>query len=213
MQLTAVAAFDPPPDRGAPSGTAGGGSRSVGQACLQDSNSTETLVALSPQNQVGLTASNQPHFWVYVPPTVAKTLEFSLFDDQKNGLHQAEVVITQAGLVELSLPADLKLEPGKSYYWTAALVCDAQQRTEDWVVGSWLKYQPLDSTLQGAIAQASQLQKIDLYTNAGFWYEAMQQLLTLYLVQPQNVELESRWLKLTQLAGLNLNPTHLSALP
>lgn len=208
-----TAAFDPPPDQGSPAGTAGGGSRSVGQNCLQDPQSLETFVALSPQNFVGLTASEQPSFWVYVPPTVAKSLEFSLFEDGQTGVYQANVAITQAGFVKLTLPATTKLEPRKSYYWTAALVCDTTHRTNDWVVGSWVKYQPIDQALQQALDRASLLQKVDLYANAGFWYEALHQLAEMKETQPNHPELAAHWSNLMQLAGLNLDPTRLSALP
>ncbi len=209
----ATAAFDPPPDRGAPAGTAGGGSRSVGQNCLQDPQSLESFIALSPQNFVGLTASEQPELWVYVPPTVAKTLEFSLFDDQQNGVYQANIAVPHAGLVKLPLPETVKLEPQKFYYWTAALACDTTHRTDDWVVGSWVKYQPIDPSLQQALARSNPLQKVDLYIQAGFWYEALHQLTELQKVQPSSPDLEAQWVILMQSAGLSLDPTHLSALP
>jgi hypothetical protein len=152
---------------------------------------------------------------VYVPPTATKTLEFSLFDEQQNGVYQTTIDVPQAGYVKLTLPSTVTLAPQQRYYWTAALVCNAARRTEDWVVGGWVKYQPLDDALQQSLTTSSTLQQVELYAESGFWYDAFNTLVELRQTQPDDSALGTAWSNLMQMAGLeamtaqsNLPPEH-----
>jgi Domain of Unknown Function (DUF928) len=104
-----AAGFEPPPDKGgAPrGGTAGGGTRPVQTACSSNAlKKSGSLTALSPGSHVGLTQSDRPNFFVYLPKTTAKAAEFSLFDEKMNGIYQVSLPISDrnTGLMKIPLP-------------------------------------------------------------------------------------------------------------
>ncbi|MBL1175265.1 DUF928 domain-containing protein [Pantanalinema sp. GBBB05] len=200
----AQAQFGSPPGQGTPKGTAGGGSRPATHlACLQKPNHQENLVALAPTQSVGLTTQATPTIWVYVPNTTATTLEFSLFTQAQEGLYQVNLPIRADGLLKITLPANTaSLTPNQSYYWTAALVCDPKRRTKDWLVEGRIQQQPLSAQLQQQLAAASAEQQIQLYLQAGFWYDALNTYLELSKTQPNHPALSLLWTDLLKTAGL-----------
>ena len=169
-------AFDPPPGQGAPKGTSGGGSRPIAPSCLVPSESKATPILLAPKRYLGLTTQSHPTFWVHLPATTAKTIEFSLFDRTRKGIYQVSLPIpSSAGLLAISLP---KTEPGlsndRSYNWTVALICNPKQRTEDWVIGGWIQRQTPSDRLQQALKQdANAINQAKSYLQANFWYDAI----------------------------------------
>ncbi len=60
------------PKRGAPTITIGGGTRS----------GSKSVTAILPQKKLGLTASQSPVIFVYVPENVSKNADFMLTDEQ-----------------------------------------------------------------------------------------------------------------------------------
>ncbi|MBF2026678.1 MAG: DUF928 domain-containing protein [Oscillatoriales cyanobacterium C42_A2020_001] len=203
---SAHAQFSLPPSQGTPKGTAGGGSRPTQQLCLQNPKSQDSLMALAPTQFVGLTPHSTPTIWVYVPPTIAKTLEFSLFTKEREGIYQANLPIKASGLVKITLPPQATLASDKPYQWTAALICSPTRRTEDWVVGGWIQHQPLTADLQRQLTQATAEQQVRLYTQTGFWYEALNRYLKLQQAQPQNSNLTTIWSELLKSGGLTAVP-------
>jgi hypothetical protein len=205
-QSKVVAMFEPPPGRDAPrGGTFGGGSRPVGTQCLSNpSAKSNTLTALSPGQNLGLTQTERPNLLVYLPETTAKKAELSLFDEQMKGIYQVNIPVTKAGLVSISLPDTAPtLAKNKPYYWTFALVCNANDRTDDLVVGGWLELaQPSDS-LKQQLATATFLEKVSLYAKQGYWYDALTTLNQLQQTQPNNPELTASWAQLLKSAGLD----------
>ena len=199
--------FDPPSGQDLPrDGTVGGGSRPVNIACLSNRAATlGTLTALSSRRHMGLTQSARPDFLVYKPQTTAQTAEFSLFDEQKNGIYQVNLpVAKQAGLVSIHLPADApSLEKDKSYYWTLALVCNPTDRTEDWVVGGWVEHTEPTADLKQQLANAAAAERVSLYAKQGFWYDALNTLVELQRTQPSNSTLGTTWAKLLKSGGLD----------
>lgn len=202
LAQTAHAQFSLPPGQGSPKGTAGGGSRPAQPYCLQKPTSQETLVALAPTRFVGSTFHASPAVWVYVPNTIAKTLEFSLFTEEREGVYQTTMPINASGLLKITVPATVTLAPGKPYYWTAALVCQAKRRTNDWIVGGWIQQQPLPADLQRQLSQTTAEQQVQLYTESGFWYEALNIYLKLQQTRPGDANLTTMWTNLLQSAEL-----------
>lgn len=197
----AQAQFTSPPGQGVPKGTAGGGSRKP--FCLVPPSSRETFLALAPAQFMGLTAHENPSVWVYVPNTTAQTLEFSLFTQDQEGIYQTKVPVSAPGLLKITLPKGATLTTGKSYYWTAALICDPKQRTNDWWVGGWIQQQPLSTDLQRQLAGATIEQQVTLYAQTKFWYEALNGYLDLQQTQPSNPKLSELWTDLLQAAELS----------
>lgn len=212
-QPAAQAQFSSPAGQGSPrGGTAGGGSRGDDPSastttCPRDSNRPEALTVMAPTQSVGLVASARPTLWVYVPPTQATTLEFSLFNEQQDGLYQTNLPIRAPGWMALNLPANLApLVPGQSYLWTIALICNPTRRSQDWLVEGWLRHQSPSPQLQAQLATATLDQRVTLYLEAGFWYEAVNTFMDLQRSQPHHPQSQPLWANLLKSAGLNLNP-------
>lgn len=195
--------FNPPPGQGTPQNTAGSASRG---RCMPDSPEARPI-ALSPTRFMGLTGSELPTIWVYVPNTHAKTLEFSLYEDKEGspeGIYQTDFPLgAKAGLMKVTLPHDQTLKVGQNYYWRVALVCNPQKRPEDLVVvDGWLKRQSLSQALQSQLKSATPEQKLKLYNQAGLWYEAVNTLVELRRTQPSNPRLLTEWIELMKVGGL-----------
>ncbi len=199
--------FEPPPGRDIPrGGTAGGGSRSVGNACSPSkSGVSATLTALSPGGQLGLTQSSRPKFLVYVPQTSAQTMEFSLFDDKMNGVYQMNLPVSnRTGLVSIELPENApSLVKDKPYYWTVALVCNPNERTKDMVVGGWIEHSELNDSLKQELAKARGLERASLYAQKGFWYDAVNTLVEMQQTEPGNLAIAASWAELLKSVGLD----------
>jgi hypothetical protein len=198
----AQAEFGSPPGQGRPKGTAGGGSRPTPTTCLEEPTSGDTLVTMAPTQFVGLTSQASPTVWVQIPRTRAKLLEFSLFTDQQDGVYQTNLPISSPGLLKIALPPQIALTTGKPYRWTVALVCNANQRTEDWIAEGWIQHQSLNAELQRQLSHATIEQRIMLYNQSDFWYEAFNAYLTLWQTQPGNPNLGLIQADLLKSAGL-----------
>lgn len=201
-----IANFEPPPGRDAPrGGTAGGGSRPIGTPCLSNPSATsDALTALSAGSHLGLTQAERPNFLVYLPQTTAKMAEFSLFDEQMNGIYQMSIPVTQAGWVSIRLPDTAPaLTKDKPYYWTFALACNAIDRTEDWVVGGWIERAEPSDSLKQQLATATDIEKVALYAKQGFWYDALTTLTQLQQTQPNDPALAATWAQLLKSVGLD----------
>jgi hypothetical protein len=173
-------------------------------------------MAMVPSQVIGVTGSAQPTLWVYIPPTTAKTLEFSVFDEKENGVYQTNLPVQAAGWFALPLsPEAVQLGTGQAYWWAIALVCDPSQRSKDWLVDGWMKYQPLPAPLQAQLAKATAEQQVKLYLEAGFWYEAVHTFMELQRAQPNHPNATQLWTTLLKTAGLNVNslPPRLTKAP
>jgi hypothetical protein len=202
------ASFEPPPRRDAPrGGTAGGGSRPAALACASTSSDRNpTLTALSPGKHIGLSQLQQPVFFVHLPQTNAQSAEFSLFDQEMNGIYQKNIPITnQAGLITIRLPKDApSLVANKTYHWSFAVACNPSDRTEDWVVGGWVEHSPLSSYIQKQLAKATVIERVSLYAKQGFWYDAVATIIELQSQQPNNSQLSQSWKELLSSVGLSV---------
>jgi Domain of Unknown Function (DUF928) len=195
---TKKASFDPPRRRDAPrSGTAGGGSRPAIK--------TTDFTALSPGRQIGLSHSERPTFFVYLPKTTAQTAEFSLFDAQMKGIYQVIIPIeNKVGLIGITIPKTAPaLVKNQSYHWSLALAYNPNDRTEDWVVGGWVEYNELSKKLSLQLATATPTEQITYYAKHGFWYDAIAKTVELQNQQPNNLSLTQTWAKLlTSIEGV-----------
>ncbi len=200
--------FEPPAGKDMPrGGTAGGGSRPVASACSPSKNAvkSETLTALSPGRHLGLTQSARPRLLVYVPQTTAQTMEFSLFDEQMNGVYQMNLPVSnRTGLISIELPENApSLVKDKPYYWTVALVCNPEERTEDMVVGGWIERTELNDSLKQELAKVRGLERVSFYAKQGLWYDAVNTLLELQQTEPGNAAIAASWAELLKSVGLD----------
>jgi hypothetical protein len=194
------AQIEPPSGSPAPGSTTSGGTRPT-QACLKSiPKIAQRLIALNPSKAIGFTHSVQPTLFVYMPRNEAQALEISLFDEQKRGLYQTTLSIqNQSGLIGLPLPNDApKLVKGQNYYWTVAVVCNVNDRTEDQVISGWIQHRDLSED----VSRLLPIERIEWYAKQGFWYDAFSEWSDLHQKQPQHPMVKKAWIDLIQAIGL-----------
>lgn len=205
-QIAMANAFDPPPGQGTPGSTAGGASRPSRSTCLD----SDTFTVLAPRTYLGFTTQARPTFWVYLPSSRAKTLEFSLFDRQRKGIYQTQIAIeNKSGLVKITLPETAPaLNLDQSYNWTVALVCNSKRRTEDWVIGGWIQRKAPTAQFQQRFNLAlTDFDRATVYAQSQFWYDAISLLIT--SKQPSSKALKDLWSATIEAAGLaKINDPH-----
>jgi hypothetical protein len=201
----------PPPPPNNPDETTGGGTRDGGR-CPQDATTSEPpLTALSPVTEPGLTVAERPTFLAYVPQTTAQTAEFSLFDQNNQGIYQTTfALINTSGIVSFSLPPNAPpLEIGKDYTWSFAMICDPKKRLQDQFVRGRIRRTELDSTMMNQIEKAALKERVSLYRSADVWYEAVFTLFELQRSQPNDSSVTVAWKELLNSGGLHSIATQL----
>lgn len=194
------AQIEPPEGSPAPTATTSGGTRPI-QTCLTSiPKVSQRLIVLNPSKTIGFTRSDQPTLFVYIPRNEAHALEFSLFDERKRGLYQTTFSIqNQSGLIRVAFPSDApKLVQGKNYYWTVAVICNIDDRTEDQIIGGWIQHRNLSEDISGLLP----IERIELYARQGFWYDAFSEWAMLHQQQPHHPMVKQAWTNLIQAIGL-----------
>ncbi|MGF1494844.1 MAG: DUF928 domain-containing protein [Microcoleaceae cyanobacterium] len=189
--------FPPTEDRGAPArtrGSANRGSCSEAQAITTQENASSTpLTALMPDNNVGTTLSPNPAVYLYVPETSGQSAEFTLYNwtqRQRKPLYEVKVPLQQRpGIVKVSIPKNLALEPQNTYAWVFSVICNAENRSQDQSVSGWIERIALPLEQQASIDQLTQpLERANRYAAAGIWYETLAIAEELRTSQPKSWE-------------------------
>jgi Domain of Unknown Function (DUF928) len=183
--------FRPPLSNKRPDRTTGAGTRN-GQWCQKSTPSTTgnnlPLMALVPMQQSGgsalsggLTLSERPTFWVYLPANSAKQVVLNI-QEQEETLQGNRIESTfkphsqtffttngASGLMSLT-PSETSppLTIGKTYIWAMVLVCE-KVHPDNPVVTAWVHRVAPPGTLkpETTLAQAS------WYGGQGLWYDAL----------------------------------------
>ena len=197
----------------APKVTIGGGRRDNGM-CSQSGdvdslgvkNQTldKTLVPLLPSSKLGLTASSHPNMMVYVPSTSAKSLEFTIYNEQEEGIYQTQVNLRNTpGIVNLSLPTSQPgLEIGKDYRFVVSIICQQSGPQNPFVEGLLRRVAPA-SALRNQLNQSTSLEQVIALSESGYWVEAVSNLAKLKLSQPFDSEIDTAWKDLLSSVGLS----------
>ncbi|MEN9234475.1 MAG: DUF928 domain-containing protein [Gloeomargarita sp. DG02_3_bins_56] len=187
-----------PPTRGLPSNREGGSAR--GGLCPA---SPQRLTALVPSSSLGLTVAARPSFFVYLPPTGNRPVELMLQDAQGKVLHVSEFQPKHTGIVRVDLPSHApELAVGQTYRWYFSIICDPNDSSASLHVGGWVQRIPFGDSLRQQLAKAPVSDRPYLYAKAGLWHETLAAFLELRQAQPANPHLQSDWLSLLQLQGL-----------
>ena len=173
------------------------------------------LTAITPTSNWGKTTNKHPSFWFYLPynSQQIKQAEFVLQDRERKTIFSSPLKLEQTpGYNRFSVPETAPiLEVGQSYRWYIKLYCDRQIPSVDnysplttpLFVQGWVERIPLNSNLYLELRN-SQKQSYQVYGNYGIWYDAVNELLSRHLLDPNNQNLNEDWLKLTQAKGVNL---------
>lgn len=205
------AAPPPPPDIGEPGQRSHAGSRSCGQSNGNPpSHAEKRLVALVPAYQhsnselvLGLTTSNDPTFWFYVPHrlTPKHEIEFVLKDDRDNYLYKTKFSGsgTPPGIISLRLPSTVALETDRHYAWYFLIYCQSPTPAS-YVNGLIRKVER--PHLKNQLKSATPRERVLLYAEQGIWYDALTESIQLRRSQAENDKFDRDWRSLLQSVGL-----------
>ncbi|HLO87108.1 MAG TPA: DUF928 domain-containing protein [Nostocaceae cyanobacterium] len=195
--------------KGRPTQTAGGASRGNCLSLLSVSNTKSTasnrvLTALIPSTDMELTTAAYPTILVDFPQTNAATIEFSLWDDEGNGIYQTNIPLKdKAGIIGIQVPqAAGPLAVGKQYKWSVAMICDSSERQRDVVLEGFVQRVQPSADLASKLQSADPLQKAKIYAENGFWYDTAATLAELRRLNPQDQQITSAWQELLESVGL-----------
>uniref|UniRef100_B8HTM6 DUF928 domain-containing protein n=1 Tax=Cyanothece sp. (strain PCC 7425 / ATCC 29141) TaxID=395961 RepID=B8HTM6_CYAP4 len=188
------------PSRGMPGSRIGGATRGDCVAGQQ------TLTALIPNTNLGLTTTSQPTIFLYVPKTIAKTGELILMDQALNTLGSTRLALpTEAGIMGIRLPVEMaaNIKPGQSFQWSFSLLCDPEDPSSFITVEGGIERIQPTAGLEKKLQAAPQRDRLLLYADAGLWYETLSTLAELQRSYPQDNTLKQEWSELLGSIGLN----------
>ena len=181
-----------PPRRGTSARTlrVGGGTR--GQGVVQP-----TISVLAP-NDMGITVHNQPTLYWYSSGSLATTVLFTLIESDA-------VVPTVVARLEVPMKAGIhpvrladfgiRLEAGKTYEWSVAIVANHVRRSHDVVAMGEIEFVPVSDQPMNSYLD---------YAQRGLWYDAMMALSELLAARPTDVLLRLHRAALADAVGLNV---------
>ncbi len=169
----------PPPDRLLPGGRMGGSTRGPA-TCASE------ILALVPEDHVGLTTSAQPTLYWFLGEATDCRIDFVL-NDPRSTSPRIESPIPgphAAGIHALSLAEfDVVLEPGLVYTWFVNLVPDPDSRSKDVISGGQIER--IAASGDAPVAAAS-LATARALGQKGLWYDALAALQQGIVAAPQS---------------------------
>ncbi|MCL6434960.1 MAG: DUF928 domain-containing protein [Leptolyngbyaceae cyanobacterium HOT.MB2.61] len=201
-----------PPSRGTPIGRyRGGASRG---SCPQVELPLTALVPFEHKlasktqgvpvtNVWGLTVSERPTFWFYVPyeKGAAYLAEFVLQDEEEVDVYRSAIALpNQPGIVSVQLPSSAPaLELNKPYYWFFKIYCNQDKKNVSIFVEGMVQRVSLSETETQSI---DSLSKVYFYAQKGIWYDTITTLANLRYSKPTDSTLTESWTSLLQSIGL-----------
>jgi len=188
-----------PPDRGAPPSTESpatrGQSPGSGECLLEN----KKLTLLLPETGSGLTISKYPTLYVYIPPYEnAEEAEFFIIDSENNDIHNHRFQLPQkSGIIRIKLPEEKSpiLEVGKNYSWGVQIFCISESLAASqnpFVEGIIKRIQP-EKSLYNKLAGVTPLTLPTVYASQGIWYDALESMVQLRRLNPNNPKLINDW--------------------
>lgn len=203
-EIKTIVLFEPPPESEHPESTEGAASRQS-RVCASDlkqpaQSDRLKLSSIVPQNNFGLTTTERPTFWVYIPETSARQAILSV-KQEGNSPHWQQTIDLQgkAGIIGIKLADDAPaLELGKNYQWATILVCGDRPSPNDPVTVSWIKrIEPSQANAAGE--STAGLERAATYARQGFWYDALNILIA---EKSSSADWQDLWTKYLQSGGL-----------
>lgn len=199
-------------DRGAPERTAGGGTR--GGLCEGGDWMQQSINALVPNNNVHTFAGEQASLLVHLADGFEeKSAEIyvqdirtqtAIYQEQMSLDALAEVGGEEYGygsIIQVNIPAisadgELLLAINQDYFWEFAIICNPNDRTQDYIVQGLMTRQQLSAEFSELLAEQPAEHQAELYAEAGLWQET---LAIAQSLRPTNTQL---WTVLLDSVGL-----------
>lgn len=156
----------------------------------------------------GLTTSEQPTFWFYVPYTqdLTATTEFILQDSAGNDIYRNAIALPEKpGVIGVSLPYIASLQVGKTYRWYLKVRCNQQQTASVpiYVEGDIQRVNLDSRVMQQSEAAVSPQQKVAIYAANGIWFDSLTMLAQMRQKNPNDASLAEDWQSLLQSVKLD----------
>ncbi len=181
-----------PPD---PNTTPGGGLDPSNSSCKK---TKQSLTALIPAKNLGLTTAARPTFWFYTPyiSEDIKRGEFVLLSlDEKTVIYETTFQLSQTpGIVSISIPlsSESALEESKVYRWFLRIYCSKSRKSHaDLVVDGSIKRVAMTAEREGLINAAS----------PDIWYDSLTRLGDVLSTSPTDEKVKNDWNKLLESIG------------
>ncbi len=186
---------------GRPGRRTGGGSRSP---CPVKERS---LTALMPVTNWGKTVSSRPTFWFYVPYAAQQVAagEFVLQEEGGKDIYRTNFTLPETpGFVSVSIEATQPhLEINKWYRWYFKVYCGQDKSSPPIFVEGWVQRVEMTPALQSQLKQATS-REYAVYAANFIWYDAINELAKLRLVQRSNTTLDNDWYNLLKSGEIDL---------
>lgn len=186
-----IAQIFQPPNLGAPRSTAGGGTRGPADG--------KQLTALIPKNKVGLTVSEYPTFFVYVPHNSPQKLKFVIQDENEDIVYEKSFTTTgKPGIVSIALPAtpEYRLQVEKMYNYSFEVVVDPNDSSANPTVEAWVKRVEPNQTFVSNLVKSTEPDRAGIYAKNGIWHETIASAIKLRCANPNDKEVMANWVKL-----------------
>ncbi len=175
-------------------------------ACLASTEPTlDALTAMAPSNNVATTVSANPTLFWYVPRTTAKFARLIILDNQtKKFVYQTTLPLQGTpGVVKLSLPKTVSLEPGKNYLWNLFLICNPGLQEDDLLLQGLIERTELTAEQKTQLAQTTDpLKQAEVYAEAQIWQETLALVAQLRQERPNDPTVTEAWTELLKSVGL-----------
>nr|WP_322664758.1 DUF928 domain-containing protein [Dendronalium sp. ChiSLP03b] len=156
----------------------------------------------------GLTTSERPTFWFYVPYTqdLTASAEFILQDSAENDIYRSAIALPpKPGVIGVSLPSNTSLQVGKTYHWYLKVACNQQQTASVpiYVEGD-IQRVNLDSRMMQQLETAVDLQQeVAIYAQEGIWFDSLTMLAQLRQKNPHDASVAEDWQSLLRSVNLD----------
>ena len=186
-----------PPQRGSPKVRVGVATRGPGDPL-------SALYVLTPDH-IGLTVQAAPVFQWYLSKSADVRFEFALINDSSiEPLLELDLGrMHTRGIQQLNLAEHgIELQPGITDQWSVALVPDEQARSSDVIASGMIEHIEMPKGLADRLAGASRREQVNLYAQAGIWYDALVVLSELITEHPADRVLHEQRAALLDQVGL-----------
>ncbi|MFN4280091.1 DUF928 domain-containing protein [Thermosynechococcus sp.] len=190
-----------PTNRGMPGQRVAGATR-FGE-CTQGA--LTKIVALVPDNNLGMTAAANPSLFFFVPQSMAKSAELLLLSEAGDLLLTQKVPLNgKAGILPVTVDASkAKLQPGQKYQWIFSLTCKPNEPDANPFVTGWIERADVDKNLAQVIAAMPAADRLPLLATSQLWNDTLATLVELQQSNPNDAAIKQQWQDVLKSAGID----------
>lgn len=147
---------------------------STSRGCEGEEKAQLTIIA--PEDEVALTASTHPTFWIYLSALPSHTVRVSISHPKESEpIFEKDLEIKKAGLQRINIPTSRpSLRTGETYILTAGILCNPLRLSESIYARVAFKKVDLSAQTRQKLEQtASNVEKAGIYAKEGIWYDAI----------------------------------------